>query len=60
MQKLLCVFRLVERHKSNVRERERGTKTERQRERKKERETERERGVGGWLMKGGIQSLGSE
>ena len=60
MQKLLCVFRLVERHKSNVRERERGTKTERQRERKKERETEREREFGGWLMKGGIQSLGSE
>ena len=58
MQKLLCVFRLVERHKSNVRERERYK--DRETERKKERERDREREVGCWLMKGGIQSLGSE
>jgi len=55
MQK--CAF-LDSRKDARERERYRDRETERKKERERDRERERE--VGGWLMKGGIQSLGSE
>ena len=57
MQKLLCVFRLVERHKSNVRERERERYKDRETERKKERERDRHRERGWGLVDEGRHSV---